>query len=180
MSVLVIVLTVLCVLASSLDPLRRKLDADILLLPGYNTSLEGDDAACEALRLRLPGVPVHVARIPSPRLYKSLLGRASLIVSSRMHPLILGAGMGVPFVGLSYNAKFDGLYELLGLPARALPLDQCPDAWGESTLLAAAESALESRVDLRQRAEALAATVRLEARAVAFGHAVGALETADA
>jgi polysaccharide pyruvyl transferase WcaK-like protein len=162
------------VLARSLDALRRKLDADILLLPGYNTALEGDDAACEALRLRLPGAPVHVARIASPRLYKALLGRASLVISARMHPLILGAGMGVPFVGLSYNAKFDGLYELLGLPARALPLDQCPDGWGESTLIAAAERALAADADLGQRAAALADAVRLEARAVAFGEAAHA------
>ena len=168
------------VLARSLDALRRKLDTDILLLPGYNTPLEADDAACEALRLRLPGAPVHVARIDSPRLYKALLGRASLLVSARMHPLILGAAMGVPFVGLSYNAKFDGLYELLGLPDRALALDLCPHAWGETTLLAAAEAALESRVDLAQRASALAETARLEAQAVAFEPAARALEPVDA
>jgi polysaccharide pyruvyl transferase WcaK-like protein len=159
------------VLARSLETLQRKLDADILLLPGYNTHLEADDAACEALRLRLPGANVSVARIADPRLYKSLLGQAALVVSARMHPLILAAGMGVPFVGLSYNGKFDGLYELLGLQARSLPLDQCPDAWGTTTLVSAAESALNSRVDLRQRAEALAATVRLEALAAAFGTA---------
>jgi polysaccharide pyruvyl transferase WcaK-like protein len=169
------------VLARSLDALRRKLDADILLLPGYNTSLEADDAACDALRWRLPGVNVHVARVTDPRQYKALLGQAALVVSARMHPLILAAGMGVPFVGLSYNRKFDGVYETLGLQSRSLPLDQCPDAWGESTLVAAAETALDSRIDLRQRAEAPAATVRLEALALAFGTAAsGALGAADA
>jgi polysaccharide pyruvyl transferase WcaK-like protein len=112
---------------------------------------------------------VRVARIAEPRLYKALLGQAALVVSARMRPLIFAAGMGVPFVGLSYNAKFDGLYELLGLTARSLPLDQCPDTWGVTTLVAAAEAALEARVDLRQRAEALGATVRLRAIEAAFG-----------
>jgi len=87
----------------------------------------------------------------------------------------------VPFVGLSYNAKFDGLYELLGLEARSLPLDQCPDAWGVTTLVGAAESALDARIDLRQRAEALAGRVRIEALEAAFGAAVpAALGAADA
>jgi polysaccharide pyruvyl transferase WcaK-like protein len=169
------------VLARSLEAIGQKLNADIVLLPGYNTNLEADDAACEALRWRMPGTRVHLARVANPGLYKALLGQAALVISARMHPLILAAGMGVPFVGLSYNGKFDGLYELLGLQARSLPLDQCPDAWGVSTLIAAAESALETRVDLRQRAEALAATVRFEALEAAFGvPAPGNLGVADA
>jgi polysaccharide pyruvyl transferase WcaK-like protein len=89
--------------------------------------------------------------------------------------------MGVPFVGLSYNAKFDGLYELLGLPTRSLPLDQCPRPGVSTTLVAAAEAALEARVDLRQRADALGATVRLQAIESAFGtQGARVLEAADA
>lgn len=169
------------VLSRALVTLALKRDADVLLLPGYNTSVEGDDAACEALRLRMPQARVHVARVGDPALYKALLGQAALVVSARMHPLILAAGMGVPFVGLSYNGKFDGLYELLGLQARSLPLDQCPDSWGDSTLVAAAESALEARIDLRQRAEALASRVRFETIETAFGVAAPvALGAADA
>ena len=169
------------VVAGALERLGKRLDADILLLPGYNTVHEADDAACEALRWRLPGVKVHIARVPDPRLYKALLGQAALVVSSRMHPLILAAGMGVPFVGLSYNGKFDGLYDRLGLAARALPLDLCPDSWGVSTLMAAAEAALDSPVDLRQRSEALASTVRAHALSVVFeARATRVLEAADA
>lgn len=169
------------VLARALESLGRTLDAGVLLLPGYNTSLEADDAACEALRWRLTGVDVRVARIADPRLYKAMLGQAALVVSARMHPLIFAAGMGVPFVGLSYNAKFDGLYDSLGLPARSLPLGLCPDAWNETALVAAAEAALESGVDLRSRADALATAVRREAWAAAFGDtAAGALEAVDA
>src|SRR5262245_44188262 len=157
------------VVSKSLEAIRRRLEADILLLPGYGAEHEADDAACEALRWRMPGAQVRVARIAEPRLYKALLGQAALVVSARMHALIFAAGMGVPFVGLSYNGKFDGLYELLGLAARSLPLDQCPDTWGVTTLVASAEAALEARADLRPRAEALGATVRLRAIEAAFG-----------
>jgi polysaccharide pyruvyl transferase WcaK-like protein len=157
------------VACKALEQLRLRLDADHLLLPGASGARDGDDAACEALRWRLPGANVRLARVADPRLFMALLGRASLVVSARMHPLVLAAGMGIPFVGLSYNGKFDGVYDSLGLPARSLPLDLCPDAWGATTLVAAAEAALEARVDLRQRAQALGARVRAHALAAAFG-----------
>ncbi len=173
--------SMLGVVARSLEQMCRRLDADVLLLPGYNAAHEADDAACEALRWRMPGTRVRMARVPDPRLYKALLGRAALVVSARMHPLILAAGMGVPFVGLSYNGKFDGLYDQLGLAARSLPLDLCPGSWDATTLVAAAEAALESRIDLRQRAEGLAARVRTHALSAAFGTCpVPELEAADA
>lgn len=172
---------VLGVIARSLEQLAGQLDADILLLPGYNVGHEADDAACETLRWRLPGARAHLARVADPRLYKSLLGAARLVISARMHPLILAAGMGVPFVGLSYNGKFDGLYDRLGLTTRSLPLDLCPDGWGVTTLVAAAQAALELPVDLRQRSEALAAQVRAHTLALAFeAHPVQVLEAADA
>lgn len=169
------------VVARSLDQLRQRLGASVVLLPGYNAEHDGDDAACEALRWRLAGAHVHIARVADPRLYKALLGQARLVIAARMHPLILAAGMGVPFVGLSYNGKFDGLYDRLGLAERSLPLDLCPDGWGVTTLVAAAEAALESSVDLRQRAEVLAASVRAHALALAFEtRPARALEAADA
>lgn len=169
------------VISKALEKLRLRLDADVLLLPSYSAEHDADDAACEALRWRMAGANVRVARIADPRLYKGLLGQAALVIAARMHPLIFAAGMGVPFVGLSYNAKFDGLYELLGLPTRSLPLDQCPETWGVTTLVAAAEASLEARVDLRQRADALGATVRLQAIESAFGTQVAqVLGAADA
>ena len=156
-------------IADALLRLARRLDASVLLLPGYNVGHEADDIACESLARHLKGVAVRLARVTDPRLYKAVLGHASLVVASRMHPLIFAAGMGVPFVGLSYNAKFDGLFELLGLAARPLPLDDFPDRWGTPELVAAAETALAAGIDLRQRAEGLAAEVRKRTLAVAIG-----------
>ena len=173
--------SMLGVVSKSLDVLRLRLDADILLLPACSSEHEADDAACEALRWRMPGANARVARIADPRLFKALVGQAALLVSARMHPLIFAAGMGVPFVGLSYNAKFDGVYDLLGLVARSLPLDQCPETWGVTTLVAAAEAALEADVDLRQRAEPLGATARQRAIEAAYGAGgAGVLGAADA
>ncbi len=117
-------------LATSLVQLAGRLDASVLLLPSYNVAHEADDVACESLGKQLGNAAVRLARIADPQLYKAVLGQAALVISSRMHPLILAAGMGVPFVGLSYNQKFDGLFDLLEMSRRPLQLDAFPDRWG--------------------------------------------------
>jgi polysaccharide pyruvyl transferase WcaK-like protein len=156
------------VLVDGLTHLARRLEAAVLLLPSYNVAHEGDDVVCEALARRLRDVTVRMARIADPRLYKAVLGHAALIVSSRMHPLILGAGMGVPLVGLSYNDKFRGLFDQLGTVTSLLPLDDFPDRWGARELIAAAEAALDGRDDLQHRAELLGAAVQRRTLEVAF------------
>jgi polysaccharide pyruvyl transferase WcaK-like protein len=156
------------VLVDGLTHLARRLDAAVLLLPSYNVAHEGDDVVCEALARRLRDVTVRMARIVDPRLYKAVLGHAALIISSRMHPLILGAGMGVPLVGLSYNDKFRGLFDQLGMATGLLPLDDFPDRWGARELIAAAEAALDARDDLQHRAELLGTAVRRRTLEVAF------------
>jgi polysaccharide pyruvyl transferase WcaK-like protein len=90
-----------------------------------------------------------------------------------MHPLILGAGMGVPLVGLSYNDKFQGLFDQLGMVARPLLLDDFPDQWGSGALVAAAEAALDRRDDLRHRAELLGTAVQRSTLEVAFADLPG-------
>jgi polysaccharide pyruvyl transferase WcaK-like protein len=156
-------------IANALVPLARRLDASVLLLPSYNVAHEADDIACEMLGRKLDRIAVRLARITDPSLYKAVVGHASLVISSRMHPLILAAAMGTPIVGLSYNLKFDGLFELLAMRARSLPLNEFPSRWGSRELLAEAEAALETQGDLRQKAERLGAVVRQRTLAVAFG-----------
>jgi polysaccharide pyruvyl transferase WcaK-like protein len=160
-------------LVDGLTHLARRLEAAVLLLPSYNVAHEGDDAVCEALVRRLGDVTVRMSRIADPQLYKAVLGHASLIISSRMHPLILGAGMGVPLVSLSYNDKFQGLFDQLGMAARPLPLDDFPGQWGSRELIAAAEAALAGRDDLRHRAELLGTAVQRRTLEVAFADMPG-------
>jgi len=168
-------------LSEALAHLGRRLDASILLLPSYNVAHEADDSVCAALARRAGNLTVRLARINDPRLYKAVLGRATLVLSARMHPLILGAGMGVPLVGLSYNSKFEGLFDLLGLPAQPLRLDDFPFRWGARELIAAAEAALGGSGDLQHRAALLGSTVRRRTVQAVFGDTADtSLETADA
>jgi len=168
-------------LSEALAHLGRRLDASILLLPSYNVGHEADDAVCAAVARRAGNITVRLARINDPRLYKAVVGRARLVLSARMHPLILGAGMGVPLVGLSYNSKFEGLFDLLGLQAQPLRLDDFPVGWGARELIAVAEAALGGGGDLRHRAALLGSAVQKRTLEMAFGeNADTSLETADA
>jgi polysaccharide pyruvyl transferase WcaK-like protein len=83
--------------------------------------------------------------------------------------------MGTPVVGLAYNGKFSGMFDMLGIPRRMLWLDQ---AAGElaSTLPKLVEEALHAKDGLQQRADGLATTVRV--RTTALLHSQAALRAA--
>lgn len=144
-------------LADTLRALAGRLGASVLLMPTYNVAHEADSAVTELLKARLGGVRVRSAAIDDPRLYKAVAGRLTLMLSARMHPLILSASMGVPIVGLAYNPKFAGLFRILGLPERMLWLDGFRDSDRSRELQALALQALEDRTDLKARTGELAA-----------------------
>lgn len=147
-------------LAATLRRLACRLDASVLLLPTYPTRHEGDEDACARLAARLDGVTTKRAVLDDPCLYKAVMGRLSILISARMHPLILAAGMGVPIVGLPYNGKFGGLFDLLDLPERLLWLDHFREPDHGSVLEAMAIAAIEDATDLVARAERLAVACR--------------------
>jgi len=138
-------------LAAALRELAQRLDAAILLLPTYNVSHESDHRQCEALAQRLPDLRVRVGLIDDPALYKAVCGQLMLMISARMHPLILAAGMGVPGVALGYNGKFEGYFDMLGIPRRLAWLDEFRDGQHAARLVALAEAALADPTDLRER-----------------------------
>jgi len=144
-------------LADALAPLLRQLGAGLLLLPTYNVRHEADDRVCQRLAALLPGVPTALARIDDPALYKAVAGQLRLLVSARMHPLILAVGMGVPVVGLAYNGKFGGFFELLGLPPRFAWLDEIGPRGPSADLESLFSDALADAGDIGERAHVLAA-----------------------
>lgn len=147
-------------MASALLALSRLMDASILMLPTYNVAHENDAGVCARLAERLPSVPTATLAINDPRLYKAVTGQLALMVASRMHPLILASGMNTPIVGLAYNGKFDGLFELLQLPYRPLWLNELAASSFASQLEQLALEALKQRDALGKRAEYLGALAR--------------------
>lgn len=158
-------------LADAIGALARRLDAQVLLLPTYNVPHEADDRASERLAARLGKVPVRLARIDDPALYKAVTGQLILLVSARMHPLILAAGMGVPLVALAYNGKFQGLFDLLGLPPRLAWLDDFRPGGTPPDLESLLAAAMDNSHDVAERAASLAA--RSRAAVAALLHEAG-------
>lgn len=144
--------------AGAVEPLARELGATILLLPTYTAAYENDTLVCEALARALTDLTVGIAQIADPRLYKAVTGCLSIMISSRMHPLILAAGMGTPLVGLAYNGKFAGLFDLLGLPQRFIWIDAFAST-NPGSLMQLAHEAMAAKDDIQQRAANLASQV---------------------
>ena len=147
-------------LSSALRQLSDQLGARLVFLPTYPLPEEGDVAVCEALASRQPEGQRRVVIIRDPSLYKAVAGRLKLMISGRMHPLILAAGMGVPGVGLAYNGKFHGLYKMLGMPPRVVPLVRFRDGEGGQAVVTMAREALVRDGDLADRARGLSGQVR--------------------
>jgi len=151
--------TLLAQLAAALAPFAKRLGASILLLPTYTAVYENDAEICEAFARLVTGCEVKLAAIDDPALYKAVAGRLAVMVSSRMHPLILAAGMGTPVVGLAYNGKFEGMFDMLGIPRRMLWLDRIAGDLA-STLPGLIEEAMHANDGLEQRAAGLADAAR--------------------
>lgn len=146
-------------LEEMLRSLARRTGAAILLMPTYALSHEGDVAVCRRLAAALSDLEARVALISDPGLYKAVAGQLALVLSARMHPLIFAASMGVPIVGLAYNSKFEGLFDLLGVSRRVLWLDDFASHSQTQRLEELALAALEDGTDLKERSAALAAAV---------------------
>jgi polysaccharide pyruvyl transferase WcaK-like protein len=110
-------------LAGVLDRIVEAHSAYVVFLPTYNVAHEGDDRICQSVQDHMQSNRTSLIRTAQPRLYKAVTGRLDLVLGSRMHPAILAAGMGTPVVGLSYNPKFAGFFQLIGRKDLCLPID---------------------------------------------------------
>lgn len=110
-------------LAEVLDQLVRRHHAHIVFMPTYNVTHEGDDQVCEEIIKKMHSQRTSLIRISEPSLYKSVAGRLKVLLGGRMHPTIFAAGMGTPVVGLSYNPKFRGFFQLIGCPDKLISIE---------------------------------------------------------
>jgi polysaccharide pyruvyl transferase WcaK-like protein len=148
--------------AAAVRGLARELDAAVLLLPSYNVGHEADDQVARQLQSALAGTENHLLVLDDPARYKAVTGMLSLLVSARMHPLIFAAGMGVPIVGLGYNAKFAGLFSQLGVQPRLIDLDDFAIEPQTERLGNLMRAAIGAPGDLRAAADALASRARID------------------
>ncbi|MCC6682753.1 MAG: polysaccharide pyruvyl transferase family protein [Phycisphaeraceae bacterium] len=100
--------------AQTLDRVLSRCGGRVVMMPTYNLAHEGDDRLCGQVIKLMAGERAHLVRVNDPALYQAVARQLSLMVAGRMHSAILAASVGTPVVGLAYNPKFHGVFELLG------------------------------------------------------------------
>jgi polysaccharide pyruvyl transferase WcaK-like protein len=131
-------------LAEVLDKLAFTNGTHILFLPTYNVDHEGDDRVCEEISRKMRSDRKSLMRVSQPRLYKAVTGKLSVMLGARMHPTIFAAGMGTPVVGLAYNPKFNGFFQLIGCSNQLLQLEDFVEKEMTAELLALLKNSLRT------------------------------------
>jgi polysaccharide pyruvyl transferase CsaB len=148
-------------LASTLDEVAQRHNAHIVFMPTYTRSHEGDDRVARYIQQKMTlSDRTHMLRIDDPALYKGIAGQLAVLLGGRMHPTIFAAAVGTPVVGLAYNQKFHGFFELLGQSSALIDIDQFIRGDCPSRLTDLLETAIGRDKDPIDRATALAEQVR--------------------
>ncbi|HVS63899.1 MAG TPA: polysaccharide pyruvyl transferase family protein [Thermoanaerobaculia bacterium] len=129
-------------LARCLSRIAKELGAHLLFLPSYAIEVEGDVEICQRVLTR-SGAKGQIEVIRDPRVYAAIVGELQLVVGGRMHPTILAASAGTPVVGIGYNPKFDGFFELLDSQDLQLPVERVVGESGAEELEGVMRAALE-------------------------------------
>ena len=114
------------------DYLVRKYDADIVLVPmrrsatGADPGQDDDRYSREVMEMVEKKQKVTLLRGDyTPRELKGILAAMDLVVSVRLHPLILAASSGVPVMGIPFTrSKGEGFFGHLGLDADYIYIDE--------------------------------------------------------
>ena len=114
-------------LAGQLDSLAESLAASIVFVPHVRDGASSDALAGKALATLL-GNRLLQLDLMQPREVRWLMGQASLVVSTRYHPLVFAAAAGTPALGVwtdDYTrVKLRGAMAPAGLEGYCIPLDE--------------------------------------------------------
>ncbi len=102
-------------LAQVLDQLVKRRSVKIVFMPSYNAYHEGDERLCRAIQEYMTQDSGTLLHTRNPDEYRAVCKRLDVLIGGRMHPTIFAASVGTPIVGLAYNPKFHGFFQLLGL-----------------------------------------------------------------
>ena len=147
-------------LARSLGDLVRSHDAFIVCMPSYSLAHEGDEQLCRMLIEALPAGSSGMLRTDSLGEYRAACGELDALLGGRMHPTIFAAAAGTPVVGLAYNPKFMGLFELLGKSEAVLDVATFVREQQTRQLTDMIVAALADTTDLQARTGELAARIK--------------------
>jgi polysaccharide pyruvyl transferase WcaK-like protein len=101
-------------------------------LPGDDDSVVVDELAVELVKM---GIPFHKIPVKLDLSgYVSALGDMRVVIGARMHGCIFALTARVPVIGLAYQPKFLGLFQLMKLESWVSPLDDWSVGWASRRL----------------------------------------------
>ncbi len=110
--------------ALALDRIVELYDYDISFLPHFITGFENDDfeVSTTVMSKMTHRSRAHVYKIDRLEEFKRCLEQMELLISSKMHPMILATSGFVPTVCIAYDHKQTGFLSDLGLTDCLIPL----------------------------------------------------------
>ncbi len=112
-------------LAQGLMELHRKHPIELHALPMQSGFKAHDDAEIlTAFAERLPGVVMHQHRPTTHADVARLVAGCDLLVSERLHAIVIGAVLGVPALVLAYDVKVLELAAMLDLEASTIDINR--------------------------------------------------------
>jgi polysaccharide pyruvyl transferase WcaK-like protein len=147
-------------MASVLDRLSVAHKAFILFMPTYNVEHEADDRICCEIMTQMRSKWTGILRVEDPKNYIAVAKHLNVMLGARMHPTIFSAAAGTNIVGLSYNQKFAGFFDLMGLSDKVLPVEEFVREEKTDTLFDLISKQIEKSTDIGTRAKQLANRTR--------------------
>lgn len=144
------------ILADSLIYLAKSRDIEVLFLPANMPVYGNDDADYKAAKYVEQKISATVithclnARVYSARLYKAIVGRMDVVVSTRMHAVILSTMVGTPTVTINTQRKLFGFMDNIGQQRLSIDIgDLTPEQ-----LVSCISSCVENNIEIRRELQA--------------------------
>jgi colanic acid/amylovoran biosynthesis protein len=98
-------------MAKVVDTIIEELDADIFLIPHLQHPLIGENNLHEMVlqKSNHKNKINFISNECTAREVKGIIGLCDMMISGRMHAAIAALSQNIPFVGLSYSYKFEGI-----------------------------------------------------------------------
>jgi polysaccharide pyruvyl transferase WcaK-like protein len=122
-----------------------------LLIPHDTKPMAGDIRLLSSLEQalnRAGGRAVRSVSLTDPARIKHVVGLLDLVITGRMHLAIAAIGMVTPVLCITYQDKFEGLFEHLGLPPECMIR---PDECTKDDLSKSIFNAMKSAVLMRAK-----------------------------
>lgn len=147
-------------IARALNRMIAEQGVHVVFMPTYNVPHEGDKQVCQEIIAEMHTDQASLLKLDDAKLYMAVASRLSLMIGGRMHPAILASTTGVPVVGLSYNQKFSGFFEHLGIPDNIIDINGFVEYEQIDKLLSLTAKAMKTKVNQLERVRVMQQELR--------------------